>query len=87
MENDEDFNRILEMNIEAERRRIASMALQGLLANPEWIMQKTKYALKSAGKDFEKGAIILKTQIAEDAIEFADALIAELNKKRDGSAE
>jgi len=47
-------------------------------------MQKTKYALKSAGKDFEKGAIILKTQIAEDAIEFADALIAELNKKKDG---
>lgn len=53
--------------IEAERRKIAAMAMQGLLASPE------SYSVQSKEPKY----------IAKLAVECADALIAELNKKKD----
>lgn len=37
METNDDFNRIIEMNTEAERRRFAAMAMQGIIANGELV--------------------------------------------------
>ena len=37
MENNDNFNRIIEMNAEAERRKIAAMAMQGIIANGELV--------------------------------------------------
>lgn len=69
MENNEDFNRIVEMNTEAERRKIATQAMFILMG------QNESYFLQSKDPSF----------IASLAVEYADALIAELNKKKDGS--
>lgn len=33
MESDDNFNRIMEMNAESERRKFAAMAMQGIIAN------------------------------------------------------
>lgn len=77
MENNDKFNRIVEMNTEAERKRFAAMAMQGILANPEEVHR--------AG--FCSKANKMPVAIAEYAVACADALIAELNKKKDGSAE
>lgn len=60
------FNRIVEMNAEAERRRIAAMAMQSLILDPR-ISRERPYSC-----------------IASEAVEAADALIVELNKKNDG---
>lgn len=60
------FNRILEMNTEAERRKFAAQAMCAMISN-------SYYA-----KDF------LIAEMAELAVEAADALIAELNKRKDG---
>lgn len=57
-----DFDKILRMNTEAERRQFAAMAMQGLLANDFSVSYK---------------------ECALDAVAYADALIAELNKKKD----
>lgn len=62
MENNEDFNRIVEMNTEAERRKIAAMAMQGIIAN---------------------GELVDLDEVTDMALIYADALIAELNKKKD----
>lgn len=69
MENNEDFNRILEMNTEAERRRFAAMAMQGILSNSETIVN----ALTNEDKK----------NLARESVSIADALIAELNKEKD----
>lgn len=37
METNDDFNRIVEMNTEAERRKFAAMAMQGIIANGELV--------------------------------------------------
>ena len=37
MESNVDLNRIMEMNTEAERRKIAAMAMQGIIANGELV--------------------------------------------------
>lgn len=37
MEISNDFNRIIEMNAEAERRKFAAMAMQGIIANGELV--------------------------------------------------
>ena len=37
MENNDNFDRILEMNAEAERRKFAAMAMQGIIANGEQV--------------------------------------------------
>lgn len=37
METNDDFDRIIEMNTEAERRQIAAMAMQGIIANGELV--------------------------------------------------
>lgn len=71
------FNRILEMNTEAERRHIAAMALQGLLANTAIYEHKLK-------DQFEGNVPFdADTHLAHMALIYADALIAELNKKKD----
>lgn len=75
METNDNFNRILEMNTEAERRKIAAMAMQGILANPEEV-HRAGICSKSN---------IMPVAIAEYAVACADALIAKLNKKKDGN--
>lgn len=64
------FNHIIEMNTEVERRRFAAMAMQGMLSNSEIIIQAL------TNKD--------KKNLAREVVSIADALIAELNKKKDG---
>lgn len=63
MENNKDFNRIVEMNTEAERRKIAAMIMASMMQNVKW---GDKYS-----------------HIAYTSVSAADALIAELNKKKD----
>lgn len=59
----------------SERLHIAASLLQGLLANAVWVMRKTDLAAKAAADDNTKAAQILTNDLAEDALEFADALI------------
>ena len=82
METNDNFDRIMEMNTEAERRKIAAMAMQGLLANPYWIQKKVLHAETIEGDDEAKAAFLIR-DLAEDARELADALMAELNKRKD----
>lgn len=78
MNNNDNFDRILEMNTEVERRHIAAMALQGLLANTAIYEHKLK-------DQFEGNVPFdADTYLADMAVVYADALIAELNKKKDG---
>lgn len=74
---DKRFDKILEMNTEAERRKIVAMALQGLLANTAIYEHKLK--------DQFEGNVPFDayTYLADMAVFYADALIAELNKKKD----
>lgn len=58
-----DLNRIMEMNTEAERRKIAAQIMASMIQNAKW---GDKYS-----------------HIATMAVIAADALIAELNKKKD----
>lgn len=67
METNDDFNRIVEMNTEAERRKIAAMAMQAIITNGHYQIAE------------ENGAETL----AAASVKAADALIAELNKKKD----
>lgn len=57
------FNRILEMNTEAERRRFAAQIMASMMQNAKW---GDKYR-----------------HIASMAVTAADALIVELNKKKE----
>ncbi len=66
MENNEDFNRIMEMNTEAERRKIATQAMCAMMAND-------RYAKLYGVREITSLAVVA-----------TDALIAELNKKKDG---
>lgn len=66
----QNFDRIVEMNTEAERRKMAAMAMQGMLSNSEIIVQAL------TNKD--------KKDLAREVVSIADALIAELNKRKDG---
>ncbi len=68
-----DFNRIIEMNTEVERRKFAAMAMQGVLANCNMVPNPN-----IPDVDMPKS-------LAETCVKIADALIAELNKKKDGS--
>ena len=68
-----DFDKILRMNTEAERRKIAAMAMQGLLANCKIVPNPN-----IPDEDIPK-------LLAEMCVKIADALIAELNKKKDES--
>ena len=63
MKNNNDFNRIIEMNAEAERRKIAAQIMASMMQNAKW---GDKYS-----------------HIATMAVSAADALIAELNKKKE----
>lgn len=58
-----DFNKILRMNTEAERRQIAALIMASMMQNAKW---GDKYS-----------------HIATMAINATDALIAELNKKKE----
>lgn len=73
MKNNINFNRILEMDTEAERRQVAAMAMQGILANPHEVHRAAFYS--KANK--------MPVAIAEYAVACADALIAERNKKKE----
>lgn len=63
MKNNDNFNRIIEINTEAERRKIAAQIMASMMQNAKW---GDKYS-----------------HIATMAICATDALIAELNKKKD----
>lgn len=65
------FNRIVEMNTEVERRKFAAMAMQGLLANCKIVPNPN-----IPDEDMPK-------LLAEMCVKIADALIAELNKKKE----
>lgn len=60
-----NFDHILEMNTEAERRKFADMIMASMMQNAKW---GDKYS-----------------HIASMAVSATDALIAELDKKKDGS--
>lgn len=66
MGNNEDFNRIMEMNTEVERRKFSAMAMQAIITNGHYQIAE------------ENGAETL----ASASVKAADALIAELNKKK-----
>ena len=66
MNNNEDFDRIVEMNTEVERRKMAAMAMQAIITNGHYQIAE------------ENGAETL----AAASVKAADALIAELNKKK-----
>lgn len=63
MENNEDFNRILEMKTKMERRKMAAQIMASMMQNAKW---GDRYS-----------------HIAAMAVNATDALIAELNKKKD----
>ena len=73
MKSNDNFNRIVEMNTEAERRMIAAMAMQGIMSNPKLVR--------------DTPTIQERMDLARAARVCADTLIAELNKnkKKDGS--
>ncbi len=73
--NNKDFNRIMEMHTEAKRRRFATMAMQGIFSN--------NYLFQRAVDEFptEEGTHNKYIGVAQCAVAFADALIAELDKK------
>lgn len=72
MENN-DFDKILRMNTEVERRKIATQAMVAILSNPDEVYRaETCTETKQTPQ-----------AIAEYAVALADALIAELNKKKD----
>lgn len=70
IENNEDFNRILEMNTEAERRQIAAQVMCAMLARPMDFLSISE-------------CMDIENSIAKKSVAYADALIAELNKKKD----
>lgn len=70
MKSDDNFDRILEMNAEAERRKFAAMAMQAIITNGHYQIAE------------ENGAETL----ASASVKAADALIKELNKKKDGKS-
>lgn len=68
-------------HIDWEQRRfdLVMAAMQGLLSNPYWMGLKKDVADKSAKSPREKASFLQK-DIAEDAVEFADAVLAEYRK-------
>ena len=70
---DKQFDNILRMNTEAERRQIAAMIMQGILANADEVHRA---GLCSTSQE-------MPIAIAEYAVACADALIAELNKRKE----
>lgn len=72
-----NFDKILRMNTEAERRQFAAMAMQSLLSN--------QLVYNKAVDEFptEDGTHNKYFGVAQCAVAFADALIAELNKKKE----
>ena len=70
MKSNDNFDRILEMNAEAERRKFAAMAMQAIITNGHYQIAE------------ENGAETL----ASASVKAADALIKELNNKKDGKS-
>lgn len=70
---DKQFDKILEMNTEAERRKIATQAMVAILSNPV----TAKCVMVPNVLD------ISVLTLAKLSVKVADALIAELNKKKD----
>lgn len=63
MKSDDNFDRILEMNAEAERRKFAAMAMQAIITNGHYQIAE------------ENG----EETLASASVKAADALIKELN--------
>lgn len=66
-------------DLEKRRFELVKAATQGLLANPYLMSIKKEVADKSAKSPQEKASFFLK-DIAEDAVELADAILAEYHK-------
>lgn len=74
------FDHIINRSFSKERRlHIAAMAMQGLLSNAHWLASKKDYAQRQCGDNIDEAAWFLLKEVAEDAVEFADALISEVN--------
>ena len=65
-------------HIDPLRAEFAKAALQGLLANQSWVNGKTLAALDECKNNIETATIWLKRELAEDAVEIADAVIEQL---------
>lgn len=74
------FNRILRMNTEAERRKIAAMAMQGLLRNPKFDKDYELYCSACYGTCSSPEP--KEDYMAMCAVRYADALLTQLNKKK-----
>lgn len=81
MGNNDNFYRIVEMNTDAERRSIATAALQGLLSTHQFDKEYDLYC-KSCYMIRDEKPKSKKDYMAMYAVSCADALIAELNKKK-----
>ena len=67
---DKQFDKILEMNTEVERRWIAAMVMCAILTKPMDFFSISE-------------CMDIENSVAKKSVAFADALIAELNKKKD----
>jgi len=65
-----------------DRAMIAAMAMQGLLSNAVWVNVKTEYIMQEYQNDDERASMLAR-ELAEDSVEFADALIEELGKEKE----
>lgn len=64
-----------------ERLQVASMAMQGLLANATWLTKLTSGYANEYDNDQDAAQALLR-DVTSTAVEFADALIAEVNKEK-----
>lgn len=78
---DKQFDKILEMNTEVERRWIAAMAMQGMLSNPKFNKAYDIY-YSACCNGGTKNIKSREDYVAMRSVRFADALIAQLNKKK-----
>lgn len=65
-----------------QRVELVKAALQGLLANSEWVSDKIALALKECCSDPEDSAAWLKHELAEDAVEIADEVLKLLRETK-----
>lgn len=62
-------------HVDPLRAEFAKAALQGLLANADWVNDKAALALKECQNNPEAAADYLKHELAEDAVEIADEVL------------
>lgn len=74
-----DTPAINEIDWEQRKFELVKAAMQGLLSNPYWMGLKKGMANKSTKSPRERASLLQK-DIAEEAVEFADAVLAEYRK-------